>query len=912
MTGSGRTRRLLLVGWDSADWKLIHPLLDKGGLPGVAQLVDSGVSGNLTTLEPQLSPILWTSIATGKMAYHHGVPGFTEVDPLTGHVVPVSAATRKCKTVWEILSERGLKSHVVGWFATQGERDLNGCVVSNMYGHLKNVRPDQGPEAWPDPLPGTYWPPQLAERMNELRVSRHDMDPNEVLRAFVPEGHKVDHQRDTKLDKLSEKLAEAYSVQAAAIHLMETEPEWDFMAIYFRALDEIKHYFMHFHPPKMEGIPQRDFEIYQHVVTSTYRAHDLMLQHLIKLAGPDTAVMLVSDHGFHSDHLRPKFTPRVPAGITVWHRPQGVLAARGPGFQRDQLVHGARLLDITPTVLHYFGLPVGADMEGQVLTTAFEENHGPVQTIPTWENTGKPKSPVTASTLSAAENQALLDQFVALGYIAEVSDDPTQAAADANRENKWNLARAYLFTGKFEGALPLLEDCYEAYPERSDYAQALARCQLRLGLIDESEATLETVLESFGHTGSAHVLRAIIAIEKEDYPEAMKHLETVRAREAEDTQVLLALARTLLALRLFDEAEKIANKVLELDPNHAQACITLARLHLYQGNTDAAVERALDAVGFQYGNPRGHFLLGVALAQEEDWENARTALSNTLQLNPDFLPAYRYLATTLRALGQEKEALETELQLVKQRQKAKAEQGERLQRIRAELATRADERREARRQARERAASAGEHKANADGALEEPKEFILVSGLPRSGTSLMMQMLQAGGQALMTDGAREADEDNPEGYWEWERIKKLPQNPRVLEEAEGKVVKVISALLPHLPPRHAYKIIFMRRPETEVVASQWKMLERQKKAPKSERDHLEKTQANHVIQILDRLRASKRVAVLELDYPSLVTNPKDAVDRLVAFLGESALPSNAQMESVVKPELYRNRNAAKV
>ena len=89
-----RRQRLLLVGWDSADWKIIHPLLDSGELPGLARLVESGTSGNLTTLEPQLSPMLWTSIATGKMAYHHGVPGFTEVDPGTGAVVLVSAATQ--------------------------------------------------------------------------------------------------------------------------------------------------------------------------------------------------------------------------------------------------------------------------------------------------------------------------------------------------------------------------------------------------------------------------------------------------------------------------------------------------------------------------------------------------------------------------------------------------------------------------------------------------------------------------------------------------------------------------------------------------------------------------------------------------------------------------------------------------
>ncbi|MGY8660700.1 MAG: tetratricopeptide repeat protein, partial [Verrucomicrobiales bacterium] len=527
---------------------------------------------------------------------------------------PVSAATRQCKTVWELLGERGLRSHVVGWFATQGERDLDGCMVSNMYGHLKNVTEDQEPEDWPPPMPGTYWPESLAEGMNEHRISSHEIHPDAVLRAFVPDAPKVDQQRDHKLGDLREKLAEAYSVQAAATYLMEKDPDWQFMAVYFRALDEIKHFFMHYHPPKMAGIPDRDFEIYKEVVTSTYRAHDMMLQRLIQLAGPETAVVLISDHGFHSDHLRPKFTPRVPAGITVWHRPQGVFAARGPGFKQDELIHGARLLDITPTILHYFGLPVGEDMEGRVLTEAFSEDRS-VETIPTWEKAGETQR--SRGSLSEAESKALLDQFVALGYIDEVSDDPTEAAAETHRENKWNLARACLYGAKDEMALPLLEDCYEAYPERTDYAQQLAQCQLNLGLFEDAEATLEAVLESFGRTEGAHLLRAHIALEKEEYAEALAQLEVVKAREAEEPQVLVPLARTYLELRRWDEAMSTAEKILQLDPNNAQACLILARAHLHRGETEEATAWALDAIGYQYGNPRGHFLSSTSTAHKD-------------------------------------------------------------------------------------------------------------------------------------------------------------------------------------------------------------------------------------------------------------------------------------------------------
>jgi hypothetical protein len=104
--------------------------------------------------------------------------------------------------------------------------------------------------------------------------------------------------------------------------------------------------------------------------------------------------------------------------------------------------------------------------------------------------------------------------------------------------------------------------------------------------------------------------------------------------------------------------------------------------------------------------------------------------------------------------------------------------------------------------------------------------ITIVSGLPRSGTSLMMQMLAAGGMPVLSDGERRADTDNPRGCLEWERIKQLPKDPACIAEAEGKVVKVISQLLLSLPPGHDYRIVFMQRPLPEILKSQDEMLRR--------------------------------------------------------------------------------------
>ena len=894
-----RRQRLLLVGWDSADWKIIHPLLDSGELPGLARLVESGTSGNLTTLEPQLSPMLWTSIATGKMAYHHGVPGFTEVDPGTGAVVPVSAATRKSRTIWEILGERRLRSHVVSWFATHGEEDHAGCVVSNMFCHVANTKPGQDPAEWAPPPPGTYWPADLAATMNDLRVSPHDIDPDDLIRLFVPAAHTVDQTKDKRLWGLAEKLAEACSAHNAATHLLETEPDWDFMAVYYRTVDEISHLFMPYHPPRMEGIPEADFELYKQVVTGIYKLHDLFLCRLMQLAGPETAIVLVSDHGFHSDHLRPKFTPRVPAGITVWHRPQGVFIASGAGFKRDELVYGARLLDIAPTILHWFGLPVGADMEGRVLEEIFDGPKRPVETVPTWE-TGE-DSQRKRKSLGPGADKALLEQCVARGYIDEIPDDPGQAAAETNRENDWNIARACMYGQRYAQALPLLENCFHAAPFRTDYAQVLATCQMQLGLLDEADATVAKAAETFGRTEQADLVRASIAIQKEDFHAALEALERVREKSPGEVQLQLMLAQSYLALRRFSDAETAARAVLAADPHNAQAFLVLARGFLHADRAEEAADAAAECIGLQFGNPQGHFLLGAALASQEQFEEAVRPLENCLTLAPTFLRAQRLLARVYRRLGQGDRAALCETQAFSGLHDLRQAQTAREAAAREQSAARAAVRAE---QNRTRQIEIDRKKAEYDAI--EPKDFLIVSGLPRSGTSLMMQILRAGGIEPLTDAKRAADEDNPEGYWEWDDIKKLPKNQRLIEHAEGKVVKVISALLQNLPGKHRYTIIYMVRPTEQVVDSQWAMLARKGSQPKSEKKHLIEVQEHHSQQIREVLKKSERVTLLEVSYPDLVADPEPMITKIAELLPGRFTPGPA-VTACVKPRLFRNR-----
>ncbi len=189
---------------------------------------------------------------------------------------------------------------------------------------------------------------------------------------------------------------------------------------------------------------------------------------------------------------------------------------------------------------------------------------------------------------------------------------------------------------------------------------------------------------------------------------------------------------------------------------------------------------------------------------------------------------------------------------------------------------------------------------------DEKKVITIVTGLPRSGTSMMMKMLEAGGIPPLTDKERKADDDNPKGYYEFERVKKLPDDTVWLSEAEGKAVKVISQLLKHLPDHYEYRVIFMQRNLDEILASQKKMLVRRGEDPNKVSDEeLAGLFAKHLQQVMAWLQTQTNVKTLFVNYAEMLSYPLDNVEKVNRFFG-GKLDSQAMVE-VVDPTLYRNR-----
>ncbi len=183
--------------------------------------------------------------------------------------------------------------------------------------------------------------------------------------------------------------------------------------------------------------------------------------------------------------------------------------------------------------------------------------------------------------------------------------------------------------------------------------------------------------------------------------------------------------------------------------------------------------------------------------------------------------------------------------------------------------------------------------------------IVVVSGLPRSGTSMMMKMLAAGGMDVVTDNVRQADIDNPEGYWEYEPVKKIGEDASWLPATRGRAFKMVSMLLLRLPRDYRYRVLFMERDLREVVASQRKMLERQGREPAAPDERMAEMFANHLDQIGRWLAGQDNMTRLGVPFAGVLADPEGWAAKVAAFLGRD-LDTRA-MAGVVDPSLYRNR-----
>jgi tetratricopeptide (TPR) repeat protein len=940
------------------------PLIDAGKMPNLAKLIEQGICGNIATLQPVLSPMLWTSIATGKRAYKHGIHGFSEPDPITGGIRPVTNLSRKTKAIWNILNQNSLSTIVVGWWPSNPVEELsNGIMVSNDY--QRAVGKDPG--KWPL-KPGTIHPARLEKALSELRFHPTELTEAELL-TFLPGLNGMDRQdldraeKDPRMQSLLKIIAECTSIHSAATALIQDEP-WDLMAIYYDAIDHFGHGFMRYHPPKQGYIDDWDFRVFNYCLEGGYLYHDMMLGTLLRLAGKETTVMLISDHGFHPDHLRPAGIPREPAGPAVEHRQFGIFVANGSGIKKDERIYEANLLDICPTLLHLLGLPVGEDMDGKVLLDIYEKKPADIQRIPSWDEVkGDDGMHPRDKQISPADSKAALQQLVALGYIAEPNADKAKALEETVRELEYNLAQAYMDGGIYNQAVDILERLYKTWPMEHRFGFKLASCYQSLGRTADLRPLVATLIErrieeattaaatlkslklddpevhnaekqkvekmsdqekrKFGRERreliakarpnlfSLRYLEACADFAEKKYEDALSKLEQLDSDYGARRNAFVLRGEICQRLKRWDESKAAFDQALEIDPESPGPLLGLARSALAAKDYEAAVRHARESIGLLFFQPRAHYIHGLAQYRLGHWEAAEHAFLLCVRQAPLFSAAFRMLAEIARwhkrdaaeqAVYQVK-VLETRRRLKELRKKKGAE-------VRA-----AD------------AISTYSQTARPMPVLQPHPEAIagvpaeeivtVVSGLPRSGTSLMMQILEAAGVRPFTDNKRQPDESNRKGYYEHDKVASLLSDPdrSWIREAKGTAIKVVVPLLAGLPrklrkpdsepePLH-YRILFMERDMEEILQSQNTMLRRLGKTPTAEKagdiSKAYRQQERHA----KGWCASWGVHSISVSFETLVNRPDQILPQVAGFLNVAdKLPA---MRACIDPALHHTR-----
>jgi predicted AlkP superfamily phosphohydrolase/phosphomutase len=407
----GPRTRVLLIGVDAATWHVARPMMERGELPALKALVDRGTSGDLISMDPMVSPALWTTIATGMFPERHGVSGFTQADATTGKQVPVSSNLRKREALWTMLTQKDRTANVVGWYASWPAEEIQGFVVTDHF------LPRAASAFWPvsseeeAQLGGRTHPRELLKEILPLVPTLKEVSAiDQIGLRFKDDGT----PENEKLAKLFEPFRVDETRFRVAQHLMRKGP-WDLTMVFLWGIDPMSHLFWRFFEPDSwhgEPIAADAMAANKDKIPSYYKKIDGYIGRLVEAAGPETIVMVVSDHGFGPA------VSRSAEGMPLSgdHRKEGVLVAAGGPIRRGARLDGASIVDVTPTILYLLGLPVGADMDGRVVEGLFGTPlPRPITTVASYER--GTKKPATEAPIASPIDDEIRQQLRALGYL---------------------------------------------------------------------------------------------------------------------------------------------------------------------------------------------------------------------------------------------------------------------------------------------------------------------------------------------------------------------------------------------------------------------------------------------------------------------------------------------------------------
>ena len=439
---AGENHRVIWLALDGLDWDLLDRLSRDGRMPNWSRLAAEGYTANLESFFPVLSPVIWTTIATGVGPDVHRVLDFQEVDPKSGVKLPVSGLSRAVPAVWNLASAAGRKVGVVGWWATHPAEEVNGFFVSDrasplLFGDL--------------PRAGAAFPASLTPGVEQL-IARDNAVSNEELTRFI----------DVPVPEIASARASGAGMENAVVALarilgatrvnhhiareLYDRFRPDLTTVYLEGTDEIGHVFAPYSPPRLECTTEADYAKYHRAVEVYYGLIDRMLGQWMRRAKEDGATLVVnSDHGFKWGADRTCARSSLNwATAAYWHRLNGVFAAWGARVHSSKSRAKLSVFDVAPTVLALLDLPMDRRMTGKPAAAAFDGVPVPPRrdVFPTVA-----VRRVSSEAVSAEQASEYSKKLRALGYLTGGDSQPV-APAGGDRpgmtEGAYNNLGVYL------------------------------------------------------------------------------------------------------------------------------------------------------------------------------------------------------------------------------------------------------------------------------------------------------------------------------------------------------------------------------------------------------------------------------------------------------------------------------------
>ncbi len=620
---------LLVLGWDAADWLVMDPLLAAGRMPSLARLIERGSRDRLRTLEPKLSPLLWSTIATGRFADAHGILNFVEPKPDGAGVRVVSSTSRRVKALWNIVSQSGRRVGVVGWYASHPAEPVNGAVVSNVF-----MEDGSGESVHPAALRGAV----RAACVSEAMVTDASLRPYFAGCAVPP-------RTDERMHTLVHEVARMRSLHAATLALVEataTPSPLDCLMVFHDTIDTVGHRFMECRAPKMSHVSAADQRRFGAVMDALYIEHDRLLGDLLDAmasasAGAPWSVLLVSDHGFHSAAERPVIvdvTKEERAAMEArWHREHGIVVASGPLFAIGGSAAGACVADVTPTALAAMGLPVGRDMDGRVMRGLLARGEcvrvqapaGEIAFIDSWESVEEGDAGLHSpeKRLDPFEAHEALKQLVDLGYMAALPEDAQAQVELVRRESFFNRAVVLMSTGRPGAAIESFRPLVAERATESRYVLPLARCLMMAGRDVEAAGLLGRFTAATREANLERQLLLVVASARAGRADESRALSSRLEQEPEcaagasqrATLAEAALVRSEPheALRLLGAAGR-AGRASAAPSEAIPARLARVRAQLALREWELAAELCLDVLDVDPSQPDANYLVALAVA----------------------------------------------------------------------------------------------------------------------------------------------------------------------------------------------------------------------------------------------------------------------------------------------------------